>query len=62
MINIFETLKEGQIIENDFTGNQYEITKIENNLVSIWRSQEQKTISKKELNENFSFALGYENY
>ena len=64
MINIFETLKEGQVITNDFTGYLYEIIKIENNLVSIWRPKHQQTISKKEINENFSFALGYdyENY
>jgi hypothetical protein len=57
MINIYEGIKEGQTIQNDHNGNQYEILKIsENYFVTLLRGNRKLETTIDEINNYYSFV------
>ena len=56
MINIFETLKVSKTIESDYSGNQYEITIIKEDKVTITRAHKKTVLSLKEIHQKYSFV------
>jgi len=56
MINIYETLKVSQTIASDWSGDQYEITTIEDNKVTIKRGSKKTVLSLKEVQQKYSFV------
>lgn len=56
MINIFETLKVSQTIASDWSGDQYEITTIKDNKVTIKRGSKKTVLSLKEVQQKYSFV------
>ena len=55
MINIYEQIEKGQSLENDFTGNQFEVVEIKNETVTILRGENKTQISEADLRNEFSF-------
>ena len=56
MINIFETLKVSQTIASDWSGNQFLITAIKDNKVTIKRGAKKTVLSLKEVQQKYSFV------
>ena len=55
MINIYEEIQEGQLIENDYTGNQYEVTEAKDNVFTIERADHTLKINLSEAQNKYSF-------
>ena len=56
-MNIYTDIEKGQTISNNFTGNEFEVVRIEKENITILRGGEETTLTEKEIRLNFEFVF-----
>jgi len=59
-MNIYTEIEEGQTLENNFTGNQFGVVKVQDEFITLERGGEFFTYTENEIRSKFEFYFSYE--